>query len=201
MTEEKTFFFNSIPSLFAAMKKTPQAEKVKKLVEEFLLNSFKKDLNKKVERFLSIPSIGFIPANTEYCKLYLELIGLYANGFSYSAIVLSGVLCERICYDILSTKKIGIEDKPLSKDQIACLFEMNIASLFKLLLEWNLIDEATMKTMFQVNNKRNEYVHPKREKSDIQKDAYDMVQKITEILISQFQVKAMPKGTVTWNLG
>lgn len=166
------------------------------MVEKFLTESFSLDLKDKVKRFLEIPSIGFIPANMEYFRLYYELMQLYIGGLYYSTIVLSGVLCERICYDILSKKKMSVEDKPLSQEQIACLFEMNLAYLFQLLYNWGLIKKETKEEMWKINQKRNEYVHPKKSKPNAQKDALEMIQRITKILVNEFEVKVEPTGTV-----
>jgi hypothetical protein len=165
-------------------------------IEEFLKQSFGSDLHEKAKRFLEIPSIGFIPANKEYFKLYYELIQLYTNGMYYSAIVLSGVLCERICYDTLLRKRMSIDDKPLSVEQIACQFEMNLAYLFELLFDWGLIKEETQKEMWEINGKRNEYVHPKKSQPNARKDALQMIERITKILANEFETKVEPKGIV-----
>lgn len=196
MPEEIPYFFNSLSNLYKALKETHQEKEILSLVENFLKQSFSLDLQEKVKRFLEIPSIGFIPANMEYFRLYYELMQLYINGMYYSTIVLSGVLCERICYDILLKKKMSVENRPLSEEQIACLFEMNLAYLFKLLYEWGLIKEETQKEMWAINQKRNEYVHPKKSQPNAQKDALQMIERITKILVNEFEVKVEPTGTV-----
>lgn len=196
MSEEASYFFNSLPNLYKTLKKTKQAKAIEKTVETFLSRSFNSDLEDKRKRFLEIPSVGFIPINKEYFKLYYELTQLYVNGLYYSTIVLSGVLCERICYDILSKKKMSLEDKPLSQEQIACLFEMYLSSLFKLLHKWGLIKKETQEEMWRINDKRNEYVHPKKSKPNAKKDALEMINRITKILVNEFEVKVDPAGTV-----
>jgi len=52
--------------------------------------------------------------------------------------------------------------------------------------------------MHKVNDKRNEYVHPKRSKSNAQKqkDAFEMIKRITKILANEFEVKIEPVGKV-----
>jgi len=195
---EEVFFFNSLQNLYKALKETKHAKDIENMVEDFLTRSFNIDLKEKVKRFLEIPSIGFIPANIEYFKLYYELMQLYVNGMYYSTIVLSGVLCERICYDILLKKKMSVESRELSEDQIACLFEMNLAYLFKLLLQWELIEEETQTEMWEINRKRNEYVHPKKSQPNAQKDALQMIERVTKILVNEFQVKVEPRGEVTF---
>lgn len=196
MPEEAPYFFNSLPNLYKALKKTKQAKAIESMVESFLSQSFSIDLKDKRRRFLEIPSVGFIPTSREYFRLYYELIQLYVNGLYYSTIVLSGVLCERICYDVLSSKKMSLDDKPLSQEQIACLFEMNLAYLFQLLHKWGLIKKETQDEMWKVNQKRNEYVHPKKSKPNAQKDAREMIERITKILVNEFEVKVEPVGKV-----
>jgi len=196
LPEETPYFFNSLSNLYEALKKTERAKEIEGMVENFLTQSFSLDLGEKVKRFLEIPSVGFIPANMEYFRLYYELNQLYINGLYYSTIVLSGVLCERICYDILSRKKINVEDKPLSPEQITCLFEMFLRPMFELLYEWNLIKKETRKEMHKINDKRNEYVHPKKSKPNAKKDALEMIKRITKILANEFEVEVEPVGKV-----
>jgi len=196
LPEETPYFFNSLSNLYKALKKTKRAKEIENMVENFLSQSFSLDLKDKAKRFLVIPSVGFIPANMEYFRLYYELMQLYVNGLYYSTIVLSGVLCERICYDVLSEKKMSLDDKPLSQEQIACLFEMNLAYLFQLLHKWGLIKKETQEEMWKVNQKRNEYVHPKKSKPNAQKDALEMIKRITKILVNEFEVKVEPMGKV-----
>lgn len=203
MSEKTLYFINTLPDLYKALKKTKLSKGIEDKVENFLTQSFNLDLKEKMKRFLEIPSVKFIPADQEYFKLYSELMQLYINGLYYSTTVLSGVLCERICYDILCKKKISLEDKPLSQKQIACLFEMFLRPMFELLHEWGLIKKETKEEMHKINDKRNEYVHPKKTKTEAekQKDALEMMQRITKILVNEFEVKVEPVGSVTLRFG
>lgn len=196
VVEGSSYFINSLPSLYEALKKDGRGKVIEQAVTSFLTMSFNADIGDKVKRFLEIPSV-FIPADKEYFKLYSELMQLYTNGLYYSTVVLSGVLCERICYDVLLRSKIGVEGTELSSEQVACLFEMNLAYLFKLLFDWGLIKEETKRLMNEVNQKRNEYVHPKKSKLKPQEDALEMIKKISKILATEFQAKIEPKGTVS----
>ena len=198
LSEETSYFFNQLPNLYKALKKAKRARANETLVESYLSKSFSDDLKDKRKRFLEIPSVGFISTNMEYFPLYYELMQLYINGFYYSTIVLSGVLCERICYDVLSKKKISVEARSLSLEQIACLFEMFLRPMFELLYEWDLIKKGTRNEMHLINDKRNEYVHPKKSKSKAQKqkDAFETIKRITKILASEFEVKVEHVGEV-----
>jgi len=196
LPEETLYFFNSLSNLYKALKKTKHAEDIERMAENFLKDSFSLDLKDKVKRFLEIPSVGFIPANVEYFKLYYELMQLYTNKLFYSTVVLSGVLCERICFDILLRKKISVDGSSLSNEQIASIFDMNLSRLFKLLLGWGLIKKETHDEMNRINDKRNEYVHPTKSITNAQKDALEMIQRITKILVNEFEVKVEPTGTV-----
>ncbi len=95
MSQEKLYFFNSLPAVYESLKKAGPKDEGEKIVEDFLVNSFKEDLEEKKERFLKT-GIGFIPADMEYFKLYAELIQLYTNGLFYSSIVLSGVVRKNL---------------------------------------------------------------------------------------------------------
>jgi hypothetical protein len=72
---------------------------------------------------------------------------------------------------------------------------MNLAYLFQLLYDWGLIKKETQDEMWEVNRKRNEYVHPKKSRPDAPKDALKMIERITKILANEFEVKVEPKGT------
>lgn len=197
MTEERLYFFNQLPNLYRALKRTQRQKEIERLVESFLKHSFSADLSEKVKRFLELPSIGFIPADMNYFKIYSELIQLYVNGLFYSTVVLAGVLCERICYDILSNLKIKVKENELSEEQIACLYKINLFDIITLLREWELIREETRKEMIEINNKRNQYVHPSKEKTEAPKDSLEMIKRITKILANEFEIRPKLTGKVT----
>jgi len=193
MSAEREFYFNYFPNFYQHLKKSGKEKEARAMVKDLLIKTFNKDIDKKIDRFLQIPEIGFIPIGTKYFKLYFELYKLYTNGFYYSAIVLAGVLCERICYDILAEQEIHIgEMKKLSIEQIECMFEMNLHYLISLLHTWGLIKEKTKIEMLKVNIKRNQYVHPKKSDKNMAKDALLMLKRITKILRNEFEVNAMP---------
>ena len=83
----------------------------------------------------------------------------------------------------------------MSEEQIACLYEMNLFHVISLLKEWDLIKEETRREMIEVNNKRNQYVHPKS-KLNARKDSLEMMRRITKILVNEFETKVEPKGVV-----
>lgn len=198
MSEPKTFFINRLPAFYEVLKKTKGKKEFEDMIRTFLEKSFNDDIDFKVKRFLEIPGADYIPADTEYFKLYSELMQLYTNGMYYSTVVLSGVLCERICYDILLKSKININGKPLSPEQISCLFEMNLSYLLPLLSNWGLINQKSEKLMWKINQKRNEYVHPKKGKTNMQNDALEIIKKVTDILMNELRLMVEPKGSAVF---
>ena len=178
---------NGKPSLVCAFQ-----ELYLYLINDFLTFTFNEDLDEKIKRFLDIPG-GLRPAEMEYFKLYWELMQLYINGLFYSTVVLSGVLSERICYDILSQQIIIIGGKEkLSEDQISSLFKMNLFDIIQLLSKWGLIKEETKSEMIEINNKRNSYVHPSKTASvEAQKDSKEMILRISRILENEFKFNKM----------
>ena len=198
MTEEPDFYFNNIPVLYAQLKKHgtgEQLEQLKNDVKEYLTKVFELDLDQKVIRWLEMPEC-FMPSDYEYFKLYWELVQLYTSGLFYSAVVLGGVLSERICYDILATQSITIGDKgELTQEQISYLFKLNLRDIIEVLAQWKLIKDETRKLMIQVNDKRNSYVHPtKTEKVDAKKDAKEILIKVSEIISKEFPCEIMSKS-------
>lgn len=191
---ERHVFINGLPALYGELKRVGKEEKARALLKDFLKNTFELDLEDKVNRFLDIPG-GLKPADMDYFKLYWELIQLYINGLFYSTVVLSGVLCERVCYDVLSKAKIRIEEREvLSEDDITCLYKMNLYDLIMLLEKWKLIKGKTKANMIEINNKRNSYVHPTKSRTlDARKDSFDMIRRISGILENEFVVESMQK--------
>jgi len=191
MQKEKLYFINGLPALYHYLKQQGMEPEGRKRIQDFLVTSFNRDIDAKTTRFLEIPG-GLKPADMEYFRLYWELMQLYINGLFYSTVVLSGVLSERICYDILSHQKIAIQDKALSEEQIMYLYKMNLFDIIQMLGKWSLIKEDTRKEMIEINNRRNSYVHPSKTGTlDIQKDAKEMIERISKILENEFEVKLM----------
>jgi hypothetical protein len=192
MTKEIRYFVNGLPALYNYLKDKGREEEARSGIKNFLKSSFDSDLEEKVDRFLAIPG-GLKPADMEYFKLYWELMQLYVNGLFYSTVVMSGILSERICYDLLSRQRIKVGDKEhLSEEQISCLYKMNLYDIIELLAKWGLIKTKTRSEMIEINNKRNRYVHPeKSSKLDAKKDSKEMIIRISKVLEEEFVVGRM----------
>ncbi len=152
MSEEKHYFFSSLSKLYEVMKDIKRGVELEERIGKWLKNTYSLDLQEKVKCTLEIPDIGLIPVNKDYFRLYWELRQLYISRLFYSTIVLGGVLCERMCYDILSTQEIKIGNRILSHEQISSLFEMNLRYLIELLFKWGLIKGQTRKEMLKIND-------------------------------------------------
>ena len=129
MSDGGLYFFNKIPELHEMLRNAGREDEARSTVREFLVRGFNADLEQKVDRFRET-GIGFIRADMPYFGLYHELVQLYTNGLFYSAIVMSGVLCERVCYDILSKQKIRLDNRLLSNEEVSCLFKTGLAYIF-----------------------------------------------------------------------
>jgi hypothetical protein len=66
------FSINGIPELCKALKQAGRDEEAQDLVKNFLNQSFNLNLDRKVERFLKLPS-GIFPADLEYFRVFLGL--------------------------------------------------------------------------------------------------------------------------------
>jgi hypothetical protein len=188
---EENIFVNGIPALYEKLSKENQT-KLKELIKQYLLSTFNSDVDKKADRWLEIPG-GMKPTDHEYFKLYWELIQLYTNGLFYSTVVLGGILSERLCYDILAKQRITLKEKgELTKDQISCLFKLNLKDIIDVLTKWNLIKDETRTLMLQINDKRNSYVHPtKTGRVDEKKDSKEIINKISKLIANEFPVEKM----------
>ena len=172
------FFINGIPELCKALKQAGRDKEVQELVKHFLNQSFNLDLDKKVERFLRLPS-GIFPADMEYFKVFWELNQIYINGLYYTTVVTTGVLCERMCYDILAKGLIKADEG------------LGLFALIRLLSENKLVKEETLLEMDSIRKKRNEYVHPKNKITNPEKDAMEMIERVAKVLHNEFAVKLM----------
>lgn len=172
---EKIVFVNGIPALYAAYSKTGREEEAKLLLKGFLNSTFSADIDKKVERFRQVPN-GIFLADTPYFKIFWEFNQIYIAGLYYSTVVTAGVLCERVCLDILEKHKTKSEKKR------PCL-----GDLIKLITEKNLAKPESIAEMKKIRKKRNDYVHPKMTATDNEKDAFEMVKRITIILQNELR--------------
>ena len=172
---ENLFFVNGIPDLYEALKKSGRVEEATYLVQNFLISSFNEDLDRKVARFLSLPS-GIFPADTLYFKVFWELNQLYVNGLYNSTVVMAGVLCEQMCYDILAKNFVKVPEG-------LCLLD-----LIELLSKKELAKAETIAEMEAIREKRNEYIHPKDKETNAAQNAAILVERIGKILKNEFAV-------------
>lgn len=178
---ERTVFVNGLPALYEALKKAGKPEEGRQYIKRLLETSFKDDFEEKVDRFLEIPS-GIFPADMPYFGIYSELIQLYTNGLYYSVVVLAGVLCERICYDLLSNLDLRVNQAKLTQEQIAWLFKLNLTDVINLLHEWKLIKDETKEKMHEIKDTRNRYVHPEKSQPNAERDSLEMMKRIGVVL-------------------
>lgn len=178
---ERTVFVNGLPALYEALRKAGKPEEGRQYIRRLLETSFKANFEEKVDGFLEIPG-GIFPADMPYFSIYSELIQLYTNGLYYSTVVLAGVLCERICYDILSNLDLKVNQAKLTRDQIAWLFKLNLADVINLLYEWKLVKDETKKKMHEIKDTRNRYVHPEKTQLDAKQDSLEMIKRIGIVL-------------------
>ncbi len=177
---ERTVFVNGLPALCEALRKVGKPEEGRQYIRRLLETSFKADFEEKVDRFLEIIG-GIFPADMPYFSIYSELIQLYTNGLYYSTVVLAGVLCERICYDILSNLDLKVNQAKLTRDQITWLFKLNLADVINL-YEWKLVKDETKKKMHEIKDTRNRYVHPEKTQLDAKQDSLEMIKRIGTVL-------------------
>jgi hypothetical protein len=171
---EHTYFVNGIPALYEALKKAGREKEAKELVRNFLNTSFSSDLEMKVERFRQLPT-GIFPADIPYFRLFWELNQIYISGLYYFTVVAAGVLCERMCHDILDKHSVARKKR-------ACLHDLITLS------KKHLKKKDSEVEMIEIMKKRNAYVHPREKKKDVEKDALEMIERTARILKNEFQV-------------
>lgn len=184
-------FLNSLPALYEIS--TPESKRKQQAdVREWLLRTFKADLDDKIERTLSTGTFGPLPLLHEFVKFMPELLQLYINGLYYSTIALTGVTAERFCFDLVNMADFRIDGKMLSKEEKQAVMEMRFADMIDLLSEWSLIQDSTKSKLHEIRKTRNRYVHPNPPPFDTAKnDAKRLVQLTCEIAKLEFG----PNGT------
>jgi hypothetical protein len=170
------YFVNGIPKLCEALEKAGRDEDAQNLVKQFLNASFNEDLDEKARRFRKLPS-GIFPADMEYFRIFWELNQIYIAGLYYTTVITTGVLCERMCYDILARKTVEVEDG------------LGLFALIKILSDKSLVKKETLIEMEAIRKKRNAYVHPKEKITTAEKDAEEMISRITKVLHNEFAMK------------
>jgi hypothetical protein len=171
-----TYFINGIPALCEALEKAGRAEEAQNLVKQFLTVSFNQDLDKKAERFRKLPR-GIFPADMEYFRIFWELNQIYIAGLYYTTVITTGVLCERMCYDILVKNSVKAKDG------------LGLFDLIDILSKNSLVKAETLIEMEAIRKKRNLYVHPKKKITNAEKDAEEMIARITKVLHNEFAMK------------
>lgn len=188
MSEKGRYFINGLPALYDALKKEGYEEEGKRLIEKFLKETFNQDISEKVERFRNT-GIPPIRADLKYFPIYSELLQAYINGLFYSTVMLAGTLCERICFDILSMQKLQVNGEDLTEEQVSHLYEKDFNRVNKLLYAWGLIEKDTHDEMFNIYQKRIQYVHPKMKGVDPKRDSLDVLKKVIKVLVDEFVKK------------
>jgi hypothetical protein len=123
---ERTVFVNGIPALYDALKKVGREEEAKTIMKDFLNRTFANDLDDKVERFIQVPT-GIFLADTPYFRIFWEYNQIYIAGLYYSTVVTAGVLCERICLDILERNTTKPKRKACLGDLIKLISDNSFA--------------------------------------------------------------------------
>jgi hypothetical protein len=175
----RNVFINGISALLEAYEKAGKGEEGKQLVREFLSQTFASDLDAKVERFRSLPA-GIFDASSPYFRIFWEFNQIYIAGLYYSTVVTAGVICERVCLDIL--ERNTIKHKKTA----------GLAKLIQLVSKHKLAKQESITEMKKIHKKRNEYVHPNMTATNNEKDALDMVKGISIVLRNECRAIASP---------
>ena len=175
----RTVFVNGIPALYETLTKAGREEEAKKMVKDFLSQTFASDLDAKVERFRQIPT-GIFIADEPYFKIFWEFNQIYIAGLYYATVTTAGVLCERVCLDKLIKKKIK-HKKGIRFVKMIALIEDN-----------KLAKNDSITEMAKIRKMRNKYVHPSMTEVDNQQDALEMVKSIAIVLRNECSATPTP---------
>jgi hypothetical protein len=106
----------------------------------------------------------------------------------YSTVSLCSVATERLCYDILESSKITLDDTELDNDQKKAFFKIPYTALVELLNGCDLITDQIAKDMKKTNDLRQKYVHPLLE-GDSAQDAKVSINRLCCIIDSYVSFK------------
>jgi hypothetical protein len=124
----------------------------------------------------------------KFIKLFDEAYKCFLLGVYYSTVSLCSVATERLCYDILESSKINLDDTELDNDQKKAFFKIPYTALVELLNECDLISDQIAKDMKKINDLRQKYVHPLLE-GDSYKDSKHSINLLCSIIDSYVSLK------------
>lgn len=189
-------YLNSLPGLYETLAPDAKRELEGK-VRDWLLSSFKSDLDQKVKRTFSTASFGPLPLIHEFVKFMPELFALFINGFFYSTIALAGVTAERFCCDLIGMADLRIDGRTLSDDEKQAMIEMRFYDLVELLSKWRLIQDSTRSKLHSIRKTRNKYIHPQQPRFEAAKtDAERLIGLLCDIAKTEFGPSATGRYTI-----
>jgi hypothetical protein len=133
-----------------------------------------KDLStpSKVEnKAIQIDGCDLIRFNNNFVFLLDQAYKSFLVGMNYSSVSLCGMAIERLCYDFMLLSDISFEGKQLEESQISYLNNMPLKKLIDFLCAIGYIDRSVRKIMLDINDKRNNYIHPNLDKINPEEDA------------------------------
>jgi len=124
----------------------------------------------------------------KFIKLFDEAYKCFLLGLYYSTVSLCSIATEILCYDILESSKINLDDTELDNDQKKAFFKIPYTALVELLNECDLISDQIAKDMKKINDLRQKYVHPLLE-GDSYKDSKHSINLLCSIIDSYVSLK------------
>ncbi|MDP9288939.1 MAG: hypothetical protein M3P08_12180 [Thermoproteota archaeon] len=132
--------------------------------------------------------IGPTELDNKFIKLLDEAYTCFLLGLYYSTVSLSSVATERLCYDILESSKMNLDDTELDNKQKKAFFKIPYTALVGLLNECDLITDQIANDMKKINDLRQKYVHPLLE-GDSKEDAKYSINLLCKIIDSYLSLK------------
>jgi hypothetical protein len=142
----------------------------------------------KVEsKAIQVEGCDLIRFNNNFVFLLDQAYKSYLIGMDYSSVSLCGMAIERLCYDFMLLSDISFEGRQLDEYQISYLNNMPLKKLIDFIYEIGYIDKSIRKIMLDINDKRNNYIHPNLDKINPEEDARTCLNNLCKLvdIISQ----------------
>lgn len=166
-------------------------------MRKWLLSSFEADLDARVARAFETKDFGPLPLDLEFVRLIPVLSDLYVHGFYHAAVALAGLIAERLCCDIIEIENFQVRGKTLSSDEKQAMMKLQFRNLINLLAKWALIQKSTKKSLHEIRDIRNRYVHPRQSPPvNPKEDAKRIINVLFDVARDEFGPSATGRYTI-----
>lgn len=163
-------------------------EEVTEEIKKSLLAGYTKDLDNKIKRMKTLNLVGLYKID-KFGAEWTECIKCYIDGRFISTVGLCGIITEKITCDLIEEANIEINNQSMTLKQKEGFFRLSQAERIKLLMDLKIISPEVAGKLYEIKNKRNDYIHPQKKRPyNPEKDSKDMLNLVEDILVKLYKL-------------